>query len=113
MAMAVITPIDNQCTTPTVRVLTPLTTAVAINSQAEDKEGADRVGEDTGDVWMDVVEVAASEVYVLLGVVMVVVAVDAVHAGEEETGNAPVAGVGPEDSEEAEDEDVDNKTSVI
>ncbi|KAJ1164205.1 hypothetical protein NDU88_004650 [Pleurodeles waltl] len=34
---------------------------------------------------------------------------------EEETGNAPVAAVDPEDSEneEAKDEDVDNRTSVI
>ncbi|KAJ1219207.1 hypothetical protein NDU88_006778 [Pleurodeles waltl] len=34
---------------------------------------------------------------------------------EEETGNAPVAAVDPEDSEdeEAEDEDVNNSTSVI
>ncbi|KAJ1082652.1 hypothetical protein NDU88_002817 [Pleurodeles waltl] len=42
--------------------------------------GADRVGEDTGHTWMDEVEVPASEVCVLLGVVMLVVAVDAVHA---------------------------------
>ncbi|KAJ1164502.1 hypothetical protein NDU88_004939 [Pleurodeles waltl] len=100
--------------------------------------------EDTGDTWMDVVEVSASEVCVLLGVVMVVVAVEAVHADvsvnvtvseeeeveegetvesvdvvvrtiEEETGNAPVAAVDPEDSEdeEAEDEYVDNRTSTI
>ncbi|KAJ1105547.1 hypothetical protein NDU88_002952 [Pleurodeles waltl] len=34
--MPVIFPIDSQCTTPTARVLTPLTTAAAINSQAED-----------------------------------------------------------------------------
>ncbi|KAJ1108092.1 hypothetical protein NDU88_005474 [Pleurodeles waltl] len=34
---------------------------------------------------------------------------------EEETGDAPVAAVDPEDSEdeEAEDEDVDNRTTVI
>ncbi|KAJ1152893.1 hypothetical protein NDU88_005667 [Pleurodeles waltl] len=42
---------------------------------------ADRVGEDTGDMWMDVVEVSASEVCVLLGVVILVMDVDAVHAG--------------------------------
>ncbi|KAJ1144227.1 hypothetical protein NDU88_010528 [Pleurodeles waltl] len=81
MTMAVRSPIDSQCTTPTDKVLTPLTTAVAINSKAEDKEGADRVGEDKGDVWMDDVEVSASDVWVLHDVVMVVVAVDAVHAG--------------------------------
>ncbi|KAJ1165348.1 hypothetical protein NDU88_005776 [Pleurodeles waltl] len=90
---------------------------------------------------MDVVEVSASEVCVLHDVVMVVVAVHAVHAGvsadvtvrkeeeeegetveaadvcvcAEEIGDAPVAAVDPEDSEdeEAEDEAVDNRTSVI
>ncbi|KAJ1097415.1 hypothetical protein NDU88_002534 [Pleurodeles waltl] len=40
-----------------------------------------RVGEDTEDACMDIVEVSASEVCVLLGVVMLVVDVDAVHAG--------------------------------
>ncbi|KAJ1131825.1 hypothetical protein NDU88_010157 [Pleurodeles waltl] len=99
---------------------------------------------------MDVVEVSASEVCELHGVVMLVVDVDAVHAGlsvdvtvreveeeeegetvdavvsatvwclheclwaeEKETGDTPVAAVDPEDSEEeeAEDEDVDNRTS--
>ncbi|KAJ1169198.1 hypothetical protein NDU88_001104 [Pleurodeles waltl] len=39
------------------------------------------VGEDTGDACMDVVEVSASEVCLMLGVVMLVVDVDAVHAG--------------------------------
>ncbi|KAJ1096952.1 hypothetical protein NDU88_002082 [Pleurodeles waltl] len=43
--------------------------------------GADRVGEDKQDVRMDVLEVSASEVGVLHDVVMVVVAVDVVHAG--------------------------------
>ncbi|KAJ1107356.1 hypothetical protein NDU88_004747 [Pleurodeles waltl] len=105
---------------------------------------------------MDVVEVSASGMCVLLGVVMLVVDVDAVHAGvsvdvtgrkvkeeeegetvdvvvsstvgclheclrhvpflqEEETGDAPVAAVDPEDSEdeEAKDEDEDNRKSVI
>ncbi|KAJ1190882.1 hypothetical protein NDU88_000201 [Pleurodeles waltl] len=42
----------------------------------------DTVGEDTGDVCMDVVEVSASEVCVLLGVVMMLeVDDDVVHAG--------------------------------
>ncbi|KAJ1181736.1 hypothetical protein NDU88_006936 [Pleurodeles waltl] len=45
-------------------------------------ERGQTVGEDTGDVCMDVVEVSASEVCVLLGVVMMlVVDGDAVHAG--------------------------------
>ncbi|KAJ1090367.1 hypothetical protein NDU88_003500 [Pleurodeles waltl] len=40
------------------------------------------VGEDTGEVCMDVVEVSASDVCVLLGVVMMlVVDIDVVHAG--------------------------------
>ncbi|KAJ1139992.1 hypothetical protein NDU88_006353 [Pleurodeles waltl] len=41
----------------------------------------DTVGEDTGDKWMDVEEVSAREVCVMLGVVMLVVDVEAVHAG--------------------------------
>ncbi|KAJ1116469.1 hypothetical protein NDU88_004680 [Pleurodeles waltl] len=45
--------------------------------------GTDTVGEDTGDVCMDVVEVSASEVCVVFGVVMMmVVDDDVVHAGE-------------------------------
>ncbi|KAJ1149249.1 hypothetical protein NDU88_002064, partial [Pleurodeles waltl] len=98
--------------------------------------GTDTVGEDTGDASMDVVEVYASEVCVLLGVVlMLVVDINVVHADsrgmlhvaqpgpqtpctflqEEETGDTPVAVVDTEDSEdeEAEDEDVDNRTLVI
>ncbi|KAJ1190400.1 hypothetical protein NDU88_007138, partial [Pleurodeles waltl] len=38
--------------------------------------GADRVGEDIGDTWMDALEVSASEVCVMLGVVMLVVDVE-------------------------------------
>ncbi|KAJ1197640.1 hypothetical protein NDU88_001496 [Pleurodeles waltl] len=142
MTMEIIPPIDSHCIIPTARVTTPLTMAVAINCQAEDKEGADRVGEDKGDTWMDVVEVSTSEMCVLLDVVMMVAAVDAVQAGvsvdvtvreeeeegetveavdvvvcatEDEIGNASVAVVDPEDSEdeEVEDEDVDNRTLVI
>ncbi|KAJ1187027.1 hypothetical protein NDU88_003806 [Pleurodeles waltl] len=44
--------------------------------------GTDTVGEDTGDTCMDVVEVSASEVCVLLGVVMMLaVDIDVLHAG--------------------------------
>ncbi|KAJ1087942.1 hypothetical protein NDU88_001101 [Pleurodeles waltl] len=45
------------------------------------RRGYDRLGDDTGDEYMDVVEVSASEVFVLLGVVMLVVDDDAVLAG--------------------------------
>ncbi|KAJ1113463.1 hypothetical protein NDU88_001708 [Pleurodeles waltl] len=41
--------------------------------------GTDRVGEHRGDACMNVVEVSASEVCVLLGVVMLVVDVDVVY----------------------------------
>ncbi|KAJ1107399.1 hypothetical protein NDU88_004789 [Pleurodeles waltl] len=78
--------------------------------------GTDRVGEDTGDVFMAVVVVSVSEVCVLLGVlVMAVVDEGMGHAGKEEAGNGRVAAVDPVDNEdeEAEDEDEDNRTAVI
>ncbi|KAJ1161331.1 hypothetical protein NDU88_001818 [Pleurodeles waltl] len=76
--------------------------------------GTDMVGEDTGDMCMDVVEVSASEVCVLLGVVMMQVVDDeVVHAGEEETGDAPVAALDPVDSEDEEAEDEDWTTEHL
>ncbi|KAJ1176788.1 hypothetical protein NDU88_002055 [Pleurodeles waltl] len=59
---------------PELQVFTMLFYAMALMER-----GADRVGDDKGDAWMDVVEVSASEVCVLHDVV--VVAVAAVHAG--------------------------------
>ncbi|KAJ1154696.1 hypothetical protein NDU88_007439 [Pleurodeles waltl] len=131
----------NVATEPELQVF-PMLFYVMLHLGHQRRQRRLRVGEDTGDAWMDVVEVSPSEVYVLLGVVLLVVAVEAVHAGvsvdvtvtemedeeegeaeqavdvcatEEETGDDPVSAVDPEDSEdeEAEDEDEDNRTSVI
>ncbi|KAJ1131365.1 hypothetical protein NDU88_009702 [Pleurodeles waltl] len=80
-----------------------------------------KVGDDTGDACMDVGVVTASEGRVVIGVmVMEAVDVDVGHAGvpflqEDEAGDGRVAAVEPVDSEEdeAEDEDVDNRTAII
>ncbi|KAJ1199394.1 hypothetical protein NDU88_003230 [Pleurodeles waltl] len=98
--------------------------------------GTDTVGEDTGDVCMDVGVVTASEEHVVIGVVvMEAVGVDVVHAGvsgdatgrevddeyegdtveaveEDEAGDGRVAAVEPVDSDEEEAEDVDNRSTI-